>query len=79
MYTKIHHIFPGTYSLNNIVRVSKYSPESFCKPHKDAVLRKNGKINKYTLLVYLNTTSGGETVFSDAGKKLKIKPKTRFK
>lgn len=74
LFIKLQSIFPGDYKLNNLVRVSKYSNNSFCKPHQDGAIVKNNRYNKYTLLLYLNKPSGGETVFHFNDKKLKIKP-----
>ena len=75
LVAKIQEIFPGDYKLNNLVRVSKYSKNSFCMPHQDGIIKKNNSLNKYTMLLYLNESSGGETVFHLDGESLKIKPK----
>lgn len=77
LFNKIQSIFPGEYKLNDLIRISKYSKNSFCRPHRDGIIRKNNGINKYTLLLYLNKPTGGETVFHGASDTvLKIKPKT---
>jgi Rps23 Pro-64 3,4-dihydroxylase Tpa1-like proline 4-hydroxylase len=51
------------YSLHNVIRISKYLEGAYCKPHRDGILNLNTETNKYTMLLYLNTPTGGETVF----------------
>jgi hypothetical protein len=76
LFIKIQAIFPGDYKLNDLIRVSKYSKNSFCKPHQDGIIRKNNRVNNYTLLLYLNKPTGGETVFHCTDDTiLKINPK----
>jgi len=75
------------YSLHYVIRISKYSKGSYCKPHKDGIFNLDYNTNIYTMLMYLNTPTGGETVFHDGlagtakewastGEVLKISPKT---
>lgn len=73
---KIKVLFPGDYKLNSIIRASKYEENSYCKPHEDDIINNGSSLNKYTILLYLNDSVGGETVFHFNDKKLQIKPKT---
>jgi predicted 2-oxoglutarate/Fe(II)-dependent dioxygenase YbiX len=64
------------FTINRIFRVSKYSNGGYCKPHTDGIFSKDDRINLFTVLLYLNTPTGGETVFHDVFGEIHVAPKT---
>lgn len=72
-----HNILPLTY--NNLIfhyighyfRLYKYNETQFFKPHKDGKIVNNQSISQLTILLYLNSTQGGETILMPSGFKNK--------
>ncbi len=66
IYTKLQKVFPGDYILNDIIRVSKYEKDSYCKSHKDGIIATGRgdtrRTNKFSVILYLNKCEGGETI-----------------
>jgi hypothetical protein len=53
--------------INPLIRFSKYNPKSNgTKTHVDSVFKQDGYNSKYTVILYLNTISGGETEFENS-------------
>lgn len=49
------------------LRVYRYEPGEYFKPHRDGKFRQDGLITRMTVLAYLNDTAGGQTVLMPEG------------